>query len=163
MECILGIDIRPRIDTLRSARRYMCMYCCTVGIDIKPRIDTLRSTRRYMGEALRCGVVPYSICGASRSFANKSPISTAKEPYLYGKRDLAAQQKSPTCTTKETYLHSKRALRRGGATLLYLRSSLILCPKEPYFHGKRGLFEQQKRPSWTEKETYLHSKRDLLA
>ena len=163
----------------------MCIYCCIVGIDSRPRIDALRSARRYMGEALRSGVVPYFICGANRSFAKKGPISTAKEPYLNGKRALFSRQKSPISTSKETYLHSKR-------DLLAQQKRPIWTAKETYLHSKRDLSEQQKRPTYTAKEpcgmgalpysicgvrwyfaqkspistakeTYLNSKRDLLA
>ena len=34
--------------------------------------------------------------------------------------------------------------------------------KETYFHRKRDLFTQEKRPIYTTKEAYLHSKRDLV-
>ena len=133
----------------------MCIYCCIVGIDSRPRIDALRSARRYMGEALRSGVVPYFICGANRSFAKKGPISTAKEPYLNGKRALFPRQKSPISTAKEHYLNGKRAL--------FPRQKRPTCTaKETYLHNKRDLSEQQKRPTYTTKETYLNSKRDLL-
>jgi len=164
----------------------MCIYCCIVGIDSRPRIDALRSARRYMGEALRSGVVPYFICGANRSFAKKGPISTAKEPYLNGKRALFERQKSPLTrecvllhisTAKEPYLNGKRALfprqkspistakehYLNGKRALFPRQKRPTCTaKETYLHNKRDLSEQQKRPTYTTKETYLNSKRDLL-
>jgi hypothetical protein len=41
----------------------------------------------------------------------KRPTDTAKETYVYGKRDQCVRQKRPTYTAKETNVYGKRDLR----------------------------------------------------
>ena len=47
----------------------------------------------------------------------KRPTCTAKETYVYGKRDLDIWQKRPRYTAKETYVYGKRDLLTTHASV----------------------------------------------